>query len=61
MATYDREVDHYEVIIRNENGLIYAEKEFFTEEEAVEYAKKAFECGWNVRIVEIDNLVSWWN
>ena len=61
MASFDREVDHYEVIVRNEKGILYAEKEFFSEEEAVDYARKAFQCGWDVRVVEVDNLASWWN
>lgn len=28
MATFDKEVDHYEVIVQNSDGAIYAIKEF---------------------------------
>lgn len=60
MLNFDREIDHYEVIVKNHKGQIYAEKEFFMEEEAVEYAKNAFSCGFAVRVIEIDNII-WWN
>ena len=60
MANYDREVDHYEVIITNSMGLLYAEKEFFAEEEAVEYAKRAFDSGFTAKVIEVDNII-WWN
>ena len=60
MANFDREIDHYEVIVKNSRGILYAEKEFFTEDEAVEYAKNAFNCGYTVTVREINNVV-WWN
>lgn len=58
MASFDREVDHYEVIVED-NGMLYAEKEFFTDYEAVEYAKEAFNAGFTVTVKEIDNVI-WW-
>lgn len=61
MADYIKEVDHYEVIVESEAGkpFWHVEKEFFTEEEAVEYAKRAFECGFTVAVKEVDNVIFW--
>lgn len=61
MADYVREVDHYDVIVQNKDGKSFwrVEKEFFTEEEAVEYAKRAFDCGLTVTVREVNNVI-WW-
>lgn len=59
MSRFDKEVDHYEVIVTNENGVTYAEKEFFNEDEAVAYAKEAHFCGFTVSVMEVDNII-WW-
>lgn len=58
MSIFDKEVDHYEVIVSDDLH-IYAEKEFDNEEEAVAYAKEAHFCGFTVSVREVDNII-WW-
>lgn len=59
MANYTKEIDHYEVILQNYDGITYAIKEFFAEDEAIEYAKAAFNAQFTVTVKEVDNII-WW-
>ena len=55
---FDKVIDHYEVIVSDDLH-IYANKEFFDEDEAVAYAKEAHFCGFIVDVKEVSKII-WW-
>ena len=55
MGNYDYEIEGY--VVKYGAG---KEKEFDTEREAVEFARKQYEKGYLVSVKQISHAVGWW-
>ena len=61
---YDREISCYKVVLCDYVSSIgayryYSTKKFYTEEEAIAYAREALHGGFKVKIEQISNIVNW--